>query len=66
MTHDLVMFRDVTVEFSQEELECLNSFERNLYRDMIVENCSNFLSLGYSISKPDVGKREEALDDCEG
>ncbi|KAM9208928.1 LOW QUALITY PROTEIN: RB-associated KRAB zinc finger protein-like [Dugong dugon] len=53
-SQELVSFKDVAVNFTQEEWQQLDSDEKIIYRDVMLENYSHLISLGFDITKPDV------------
>ncbi|XP_051063344.1 zinc finger protein 382 isoform X2 [Phodopus roborovskii] len=59
MSKGSVSFKDVTVDFTQEEWQHLGPAQKALYRDVMLENYCHFISVGFHITKPDMIRKLE-------
>ncbi|XP_033059578.1 zinc finger protein 484-like isoform X4 [Trachypithecus francoisi] len=59
-----VSFKDVTVDFSRDEWQQLDLAQKSLYREVMLENYFNLISVGCQVPKPEVIFSLEQEEPC--
>ncbi|XP_031241192.1 neurotrophin receptor-interacting factor 1 [Mastomys coucha] len=62
--HESVKFEDVSLTFTKEEWVQLDLQQKCLYREIMMENYNNMMSVEYHFSKPNVISQLEEAEDC--
>nr|Q923B3.3 RecName: Full=Neurotrophin receptor-interacting factor 1; AltName: Full=Neurotrophin receptor-interacting factor; AltName: Full=Zinc finger protein 110 [Mus musculus] len=62
--HESVKFEDVSLTFTEEEWAQLDFQQKCLYREIMMENYSNMISVEHHFSKPNVISQLEKAEDC--
>ncbi|XP_033076633.1 zinc finger protein 484-like isoform X2 [Trachypithecus francoisi] len=63
-TLESVSFKDVTVDFSRDEWQQLDLAQKSLYREVMLENYFNLISVGCQVPKPEVIFSLEQEEPC--
>lgn len=62
-SHDSVKFEDVSLTFSKDEWAQLDLQQKCLYREIMLENYNNMISVEHHFSKPNVISQLEEVED---
>ncbi|XP_058163758.1 zinc finger protein 705F-like [Dasypus novemcinctus] len=61
-SQEFVTFKDVVIDFTQEEWDLLDTSQQKLFREVMLENINNLILVGYQICKTDVFSQLELVE----